>query len=196
MANSVAPNSDGDLDDRIRRLEATIARLSTTAVVASSNEDQLADRVLSKLAERASQHRGKASLTPDGLIHATIRTIYAPPITSETPPGTAEAPKTVETGIASWLLNQVFGEWKLMFSMYFDPRYRLSRLAQFGVPIILGTVVMAYFFFNYSCIIPIFNQVFERVFVMIMAVGLYKILAREVARYKQVLNYLAQYGFH
>jgi hypothetical protein len=85
-------------------------------------------------------------------------------------------------------------ELRLMLGMYFDPRYRLSRIAQFGVPGILMLIALNYVLFGWWVQIPLFSLVIERVNLIVLAVVLYKILAREAARYADVLRYLAQYG--
>ena len=78
--------------------------------------------------------------------------------------------------------------------MYFDPRYRLSRVAQFGVPAILALFVLNYFFFAYTCALPVVPLIGERLVCVLMSLALYKVLVREVSRYRQVLEYLARYS--
>ena len=78
--------------------------------------------------------------------------------------------------------------------MYFDPRYRLSRLAQVGVPLVVVVMVINYLFWNYLAAIPVLSQICERVALAVLAVVLYKLLAMESLRYKAVLDYLARYG--
>lgn len=192
MADTTTPPPAApDLADRIRRLEDSLAGLTAGTVAAPVGEERLAERILAILADRAAQHRdGNGTPGPAGLIPAA-RTVYT--IAADPPPGSVEPP--AEPGLRSWLLGNVVGELKLMARMYFDPRYRLSRLAQFGVPAILGLFLVNYLFFNYSCIIPVMQQVGERVGCAVLAVSLYKLLAREVVRYRQVLDYLAQYSY-
>ena len=91
----------------------------------------------------------------------------------------------------------VLGEFSLMARMYFDPRYRLSRVGQFGVPAVLATMLLCYVFFNHMFsvpFIPLVSVVLERLALVVLAVVLYKVLAREAARYASVLNYLSRYG--
>ena len=54
-------------------------------------------------------------------------------------------------------------------------------------------MVFNYFFFNLLFIsVPILTQIVERLVLVVLAVGLYKVLSREAARYAEVLNYLAR----
>ncbi|HEY2784211.1 MAG TPA: hypothetical protein VGJ05_04475 [Fimbriiglobus sp.] len=83
---------------------------------------------------------------------------------------------------------------RLIVRMYFDPRYRLSRLAQIGVPAIVLIVILNYSFWNYLVAVPFLSQVMERLALAVLAVVLYKLLAKEAVRYKAVLDYLGRYG--
>jgi hypothetical protein len=187
MADSSPAESTADLLDRIRRLEAALAE-RPAAVVPAADEQQLADRVLAVLAARR-----QANGAPDGLL--ATRPLL--PIDLDAPPGMA-GPPPGEQGFRSWLLVGVLGEFRMMLRMYLDPRYRLSRVAQFGVPLVLGLFFVNYVLFNYSCFpaIPIVSQVGERLAGIVLAVMLYKVMLREVGRYRQVLDYLARYGYH
>jgi hypothetical protein len=81
-------------------------------------------------------------------------------------------------------------EVRLMGRMYLDARYRLSRLAQFGVPAIIALMVLNFFFLGS---VPYVGFLFERVALIVLAIALYKILSREAARYAAVLAYLTRY---
>jgi hypothetical protein len=82
-----------------------------------------------------------------------------------------------------------------MARMYFDSRYRTSRLAQFAVPGLLCSMGLNYAFFSFLFIqIPILSPLAERVVLILLAVALYKVLSWEAARYKEVLNYLSRFS--
>ena len=93
-----------------------------------------------------------------------------------------------------WLLTQLLGELRLALRMYFDPRYRISRTAQFVFPGILCLLVFNYFFFSNWVSIAVVSPVFERGLAVLFGVIGYKVLTRELARYRDVLDYLARYG--
>jgi hypothetical protein len=114
---------------------------------------------------------------------------YIPAIPAALPPGATPTPHD-DLHRAS-MLRSLLAELRLIPRMYFDPRYRLSRLAQVGVPVVFVMLVVNYLFFNYSLgFIPAVPQIVERVLIILLGIVLYQILAREAARYKAVLEYL------
>ena len=69
-----------------------------------------------------------------------------------------------------------------------DPRYRVRRGTQLMVPFILFLFGMNYVLFNHTILdIPVFRHVFERLVEIVLGVLLYKVLMREVARYRQTI---------
>jgi hypothetical protein len=154
----------------------------------------IAERVLQLLAGKAARRRVRSNGTqaPGAISSAltaarTVQAFVAPP--TDAPPGVA--PASDETGLRAWLVTQVLGEFRLMALMYFDARYRLSRVAQFGVPLLLGLMVLNYLFL---AALPLVGFLLERAILIVLAVVLYKLLAREALRYKRVLEYLTDYG--
>jgi hypothetical protein len=91
----------------------------------------------------------------------------------------------------AWGRVPVLQEFRLMARMYLDDRYRLSRVAQFGVPLVVALMVLNYFF---TGSFPYIGFLLERLVLIVLAVALYKVLSREVARYSAVLVYLARYS--
>jgi len=191
---AVAAPQDAALLERIRRLEDALAqRPAPVTAVVPHDEEQLAQRLLTIISAKAAQHRAATSnVPPTPLGVAPIQT-YAP---YPFPPGAAMPPS--EPSVWTWFMTSVLGEIKLIARMYLDPRYRLSRFAQLGVPIILAAFVFNYFFFLLPPIgsLPVVREILERVVCILLSIGLYKVLAREVVRYRQVLEYLSQYGQH
>jgi hypothetical protein len=100
-----------------------------------------------------------------------------------------EVPAGTEPSL--WDRFAVWREFRLMAQMYFDPRYRLSRICQFGVPVVLVFIVLNFFFLG---AIPYIGFLIERLALIVLAIALYKLLSWEAARYTAVLRYLAQYG--
>ena len=78
--------------------------------------------------------------------------------------------------------------------MYFDARYRVSRTAQLLVPAILVTFVLNYFLFGLWFEVPLLSPVLERLLDVVLGVTLYKLITRELSRYREVLDYLARYA--
>ncbi len=146
-----APPPGESADDRIRRLEEMVARLT------------------------------QAVEPPRGYSPAPLVALTAAPADGDTP--------------RRWYAA-IFRELKLIVRMYLDPRYRLSRVAQFGVPLVLLLMVANYFVFAYLCFggIWIISPIAERLGNLILAVGGYSILRKETVRYQAVLEYLARTG--
>lgn len=160
------------VDDRLRRLEQALATMQNTAAV----EDQVAERVVARL----------TSGYDAGLMPALTDVVL--------PSMAARAADEAAGGF--WTRLQVFKELRLSARMYLDPRYRLSRVGQFGVPLVLGLMFFNYLTFNWIIAIPLLpfvGTLAERVVLVVLAVVLYKLLAREAARYEAVLNYLTRY---
>jgi len=94
-------------------------------------------------------------------------------------------------------LGQLWGELALVGRMYTDPRYRVSRTAQFAVPIMIIMFGANYFFFNsWLPVIPFLTPVAERLACVVLAIALYKVITRELGRYREVLEYLSRFGTH
>ena len=94
----------------------------------------------------------------------------------------------------AWMKWPVVRELFMVFRLYFDKRYSPTRAAQLGVPLILVLLVVNWAFFAFAFTLPIVAQILERLVIMGLAVVLFRILANEVARYAQVLEYLTKSG--
>ena len=94
----------------------------------------------------------------------------------------------------TWLAIQIWAELKLLLYMYFDPRYRISRTTQFAIPGIAVLIILNYFFFAIWFNVLVISPVLERLLDVLLCVVGYKLLVRELGRYRDVLNYLARYG--
>ncbi|MFO0798642.1 MAG: hypothetical protein U0804_14300 [Gemmataceae bacterium] len=93
-----------------------------------------------------------------------------------------------------WFLAQLLDEARLAFQMYFDSRYRVSRVFQFTLPAVLALFALNYFFFAVWFSFPIVSPLLERIGCVVLGVFLYRLLVRELARYRDVLDYLARYA--
>ena len=88
----------------------------------------------------------------------------------------------------------MIAELRLIFTMYFDPRYRISRTTQFALPGMVLLLIFNYCFFSLWVSITFLSPVLERLLAVIIGILIYKLLTREVSRYREVLAYLARYG--
>jgi hypothetical protein len=167
--------------DRLQKLEKQLATLQDPVVL----EQQLANRIMQRIQEQA------PAALPSGMAGEGGVSAFGARLTA----AALRASPTGEKLESVWSLFHVFKELRLIFQMYFDPRYRVSRLAQLAVPAVFALIAVNYAFFNYLMIsIPVLTPIAERLVLIFLAVALYKILSREAARYNEVLLYLARYS--
>jgi hypothetical protein len=181
------PAREAELEDRVRKLETAVADRPTPA-----DADAVADRVIAKLSALAGGRAGSPDSDRVLVLAPAGPHLLAPP----PPQGAVLRPPSPPADPAQrkWLLAQLAAEFRMALRMYFDPRYRISRTAQFALPGILALLVFDYFFFSVWVSIPFLSPVAERLLAVLLAVFAYKLLTRELARYREVLDYLAKYG--
>jgi hypothetical protein len=183
------PHSDPEYP--VRKRESPTDNLPALPV----REDEIADRVLAKLATIANQSREAVDparvLVLNTAPHATTLTLAAPP-----PPQGAvlNPPDPPQDSPRGWFLLQLIGEARLLVRMYFDPRYRISRTTQFAVPAIGLILIFNYFFFSQWFSILFLSPIAERVLLIVLGIVGYKLLTRELVRYRAVLDYLNKYA--
>jgi hypothetical protein len=103
-------------------------------------------------------------------------------------------PEYQEPPRRGWFFGQLWAEVRLAVRMYFDPRYRVSRTAQIAFPLFAALLVLNYFLFSVWFSIAVVSPVAERLLDVILAVLAYRVLTRELDRYRAVLDYLARYA--
>ena len=92
---------------------------------------------------------------------------------------------------------ELFRDFWTTIRMYLDPRYRVRRATQLLAPFILLLFAFNCFFFNSVFAVPILSSVLEKAIDVILAVLLYKVVSRELVRYRQVIEQLAAWRhFH
>jgi hypothetical protein len=110
-----------------------------------------------------------------GAILPLMRLLPPPPLGAIVAP-----PEAQEPARRTWVLAQLWGELRLAAQMYFDSRYRISRLAQVAFPALLGLFVLNYFLFAVWFSLPVVSPVAERLVSIALAVVGYRILLREL----------------
>jgi len=103
-------------------------------------------------------------------------------------------PEPPDGGRRGWFFAQLWAEMVLAFKMYVDPRYRVSRTAQMAFPLFAALLVLNYFLFAVWLAYPIISPVAERLLDVVIVVIAYRVLVRELDRYRAVLDYLARYA--
>jgi hypothetical protein len=178
-----SPTNDSELEERVRKLETALAdRLP--------DHEALTDRVIARLSALAAERERN----PDSghmLVLAASGDAPPPP-----PQGAVLHPPAPPADPAprKWFLPNLLAELRLIATMYFDPRYRISRTTQFALPGILILLIFNYFFFSVWVNITFLSPFLERALAVAAGILIYVLLMREVARYREVLAYLARYG--
>ncbi len=130
---------------------------------------------------------------PEGVIPPAVlplMRLLPPP-----PEGTILAPPEQSEALRrGWLFFQLWTELRLAVRMYFDPRYRVSRLAQVAFPLFFVLIALNYFLFSVWFSIAVLSPAVERLLDVILAVLAYRVLVRELDRYRAVLDYLAKFN--
>lgn len=178
--------------ERVRRLEMQLAAAQDTARL----EEQLAEKVVARITKVMAATGYRNGPPPDGLAAADSTGVGGLVVPSAVVQANLQTLAVQAAGTAAkgfWERLGLVRELRLMSQMFFDPRYRTSRWAQVGAPVVVGLMVMNYFFVGQAPI-PLVAPIVERLFLIVLAVALYKILSREAARYAEVLAYLARYG--
>jgi hypothetical protein len=162
-------HSDEAVEERLRRLEGEVAELRHTM-------SDLAEIVVGDIKERREVAAAVSAPVPEVPIPASLV------------PGGETTLAVVNAARRPWMLVDLLKETGAVFHMYMDPRYRVRRSTQLLVPVVLGLMIANYFvFYGLLPDIPVVTPIFQHLAVMVLAVLLYKVLSREVARYRQVL---------
>ncbi|HSQ57419.1 MAG TPA: hypothetical protein VLM40_16980 [Gemmata sp.] len=188
---------DQPLATRVAEIESRVVKLETALAERSPvDESAMTDRVIARLTAMASESRtlpeGDRVVVLASEAERHSRFAAAP----EPPEGVVlEPPPTIPANARSrWFLPQIWSETRLVFRMYFDPRYRVSRTTQFVIPAIGLLLVFNYFLFSVWLSIPVLSPFVERTFAVFLGVVVCMVLSRETARYREVLEYLSKYG--
>jgi hypothetical protein len=177
------PLRDPEFEDRLRRLETAVAERLP-------DDDALADRLIARLSARAAERERNPDSAPMLVLAATGDAAPPPPQGAVLHPPSPPA----DPAPRRWFLPNLIAEIRLIATMYFDPRYRISRTTQFALPGILLLLIFNYFFFSVWVSITFLSPFLERLLAVIAGMLIYTLLIREVARYREVLAYLARYG--
>jgi hypothetical protein len=166
------PAVDG-VTDRLHRVEDEVAELRHTVT-------ELAEIVVGDIRDRR-----EAALA----VSAPVADIPIPPSLAAAAPATSNPASATRR---PWLLSEVLRDVGTTIRMYTDPRYRVRRATQIMVPILLASFGLNYLLFNHTILdVPVFRHILERVVDIVLAVLLYKVVSREVARYRHMVIQLA-----
>lgn len=147
--------SPENTEAELAHLDKRVQRLES-AVTALSDTKLMEDRVADRVVTRLKREKESASNAPT---------------TSDTPP---EPPR-------GWFLTELWTECRYFVRMLSDHRYPFSFSARIGPLAIFCAYFLAWLIIGW---IPFVGSIAERIVDLILAAVLYKILSREVARYR------------
>lgn len=151
------------LEERVQRLEETVASLQNTAPL----EDRLVTRVSERLRTQETFRPDRSGSTVEALpIEANLGGV---PITIARP---------------RWLLFDLIAEARTMVGMFFDFRHRPAWTAYLAVFGILPLILLSHYWFPLAYI-PILGTFLDKILDLTLAFVLFKILSREVVRYRE-----------
>lgn len=179
--NYAASDHPSDVEARLRRLEASVTALQDTQLM----EDRVAERVVGKLRKSPMRSlRDSASVIVDAgkmLLPLKSENSGRMPKPDDTvDPPTADAPTAPPADKPGWLIFDLWNELTTFGRMIFDHRYPFSYAGRFG-PVIIAT---AYFFSWLFLAGSIVGGTLDRILAIALAFMLYKIMSREVQRYR------------
>jgi hypothetical protein len=186
MAESFDERGTRDADgfeERLRKLETALAERLP-------GDEALADRVIARLSALAADRERNPDSGSMLVLAGPGETVPPPPQGAVLHPPAPPA----DPGPRRWFLPNLLAELRLIATMYFDPRYRISRTTQFALPGIVLLLIFNYFFFSVWVSITFLSPFVERTLAVIAGMLIYTLLIRELARYREVLAYPARYG--
>jgi hypothetical protein len=170
------------LEERVRRLEDTVAVLQDTR--------HLEDRVVERVASRLGGNTSTAIQESSGLLAQMGRKVLPAALeASRQSTETAEnsGPVSPPPVRQPWVFFELYHELRSMVRMYLDRRYRASLMARV-VPIVALTIFLFSWFFIDS--MRIIGPLLDKIVDLILICVVYKVLSREVQRYGQAVGHL------
>jgi hypothetical protein len=172
--NYAAADHPSDVEMRLRRLEASVTALQDSQLM----EERVAERVVQKLKRSPLKSlRDSAGVIVDAG-KALIPAVGAAATSDKAKAAPTAAPSIDKPG---WLLIDLWSEARTLGRMIFDHRYPFSYAGRFGPIIIACTYAFSWLFVSGM---PMIGGITERIIDIFLAFLLYKILSREVQRYR------------
>jgi hypothetical protein len=177
-----------ELPDRVGRLESEVAELRETIA-------RFAELVIGEVKDLRQSHAELPPLPPAVVGEWPVTAVNVdPPADSTAAPSptagtapTAEAPPPRRP----WLLMELLRDFATTIRMYLDPRYRVRRATQMLVPLIIGLFVFNALCFRFFILpVPILSPLLEKGVDVVLAILLYKVVNRELVRYRHVMAQL------
>src|SRR5437763_3321619 len=185
VTDHLSPDSTeavGAIEQRVRRLEDAVAALQDTQLM----EDRVVERVVQRV-DRAplTLHESHGFLV-DASRMLLPKTVEAVPTDGSPAAGNSTgATALTEAARSTWLLIEVFRDFRAMLRMLADYRYRMTWTARIVLAVAVGVIVLSWLWLhgNFFGV----GTVIDRVVLVIVVVVVYKVLSREVERYRELL---------
>jgi hypothetical protein len=179
-------NHSEPLEERLHRLETAIAAIQDTRL--------MEERVLARLSTRLSPD------APPAPPHDAPTAPDAPPA-DHPPRGLLKLPPAAALlgsnlpPASSWSIVELVRELRLMIGMFFDYRFSVSLTARLVPMFALAGMVLSYIFLGSSSIFLLswFFVILDKLVDLVLVLITYKVLSREVARYRKEVSYLPPY---
>jgi hypothetical protein len=177
------------LEQRVRRLENAVAALQDTQLM----EDRVVERVVHRLDHAQLPLHESSGLIVDAARMLLPKTVEAVPEAGTAPQEDNGAPAAAATAAArpTWLLLEVFREFRAILRMLTDYRYRMTWTGR-----IVPLVALGIAFFSWVLIGGRFlylGDVIDKAIDVVLAVVVYKVYTREVHRYHELLARVYRY---
>jgi hypothetical protein len=173
------------LEERVHRLEDVVAGLQDTREM----EERVTERVAARVAPaRGNGLRDSAGLIIDAgrhLLPAAVEALRTGAADADPPPQGPPQPAAPPLR-ESWLLFDVYAEARATLRMFIDPRYRIGWRGRLLPLLLLGAIVTSWIWLPGTAILPGFvSALLVKVVDLALAFVLFKILHREVCRYRE-----------
>ncbi len=170
------------LEERVRHLEEAVAALQDTRAL----EQRVVERVTAQVAPAAPNGvRESAGL----LLEAGRQLLPAVAAAAEAPAPPAQPQPAAPPLRRPWVLFDVYAELRALLRMYLDPRFRLTWSARVVPAVLVAAIATSWLWLPGTTLldklsIGIASTLYVKAVDLLLAFVLFKVLHREVTRYR------------
>ncbi len=184
VANEAQQPENGHwaLEQRVRRLEDAVAGLQDT--------HPLEERILERVSRRLNHGSARALEDSSGVLNAGRQLLPAALDLIRTKAVDAERRGVVppRPGIRPWLFFDAYAELRTMVRMFLDPRYRPTWPARIAPVALLALILTSWIWLPGTSLFPTsIMTLVDKTVDLVLAFLAFKILHREVRRYREVV---------
>lgn len=171
------------LEQRVRRLEEAVAVLQDTRHLEERVVERVTSRV-SRTAAQANQNAGPTIIdTGRKLLPAAFTVVQA---------GTNEAERHAQQSPSDagrpWLIFDVYAEARMMVQMFLDRRYRMTWQGKVIPATLLAAILLSWIWLPGTSLLPSsLMTLVDKIIDLVLAFFAFKVLSREVRRYREVV---------